>query len=91
VSKDAFNGLFNLRGLIFSNKGDNVIDLRIFNPDLENLELLVLSGSGFRIIDEESKSWSFRNKIIVSVNPDAQPFLNKLAQDDRIHLSRYFK
>jgi Leucine-rich repeat (LRR) protein len=88
ISKDAFNGLLNLRGLIYS---DNVIDLRIFNPELENLEVVDLNRSSFRIIDEESKSWSFRNQIIVSVDLELRdhPFLQKLAQAGRIYLSKY--
>jgi Leucine-rich repeat (LRR) protein len=91
ISKDAFNGLFNLRALILSRNSHKDIELRIFNHELENLEVLDLSSSGFRIIDEESKCWSFRNQIIIHVDLELRdhPFLQRLAQSGRIHLSKY--
>jgi hypothetical protein len=59
-----------------------------------NLVVVDLSSSRFDIIDKESKSWNFRNIIIVSVDPDPDstdyPFLDKLADAGRICLSLYY-
>jgi Leucine-rich repeat (LRR) protein len=86
VSKDAFKGLFNLRALILSDIRSDA-EFRIFDPELENLEVIDLRNSRFGIIKEKSKSWSFRNQVIVNAGElSDNPFVQNLAQANHIQI-----